>query len=51
MRDRENEDGNQRLLLRDKPRLLSPAKCKISAIIRNITVEIWPDVNNLKIET
>lgn len=39
------------LVAEDKPRLLSPAKCKISAIISNITVEIWSDVDNLKIET
>lgn len=39
------------LVAEDKPRLLSPAKCKISAIIRDITIEIWPDVDNLKIET
>lgn len=39
------------LVAEDKLWLLSPAKCKISAIISNITTEIWLDVDNLKIET
>lgn len=34
-----------------KPQLLSPAKCKISAIISYITVGVWSDVDDLKIET
>lgn len=39
------------LVVVDKLWLLSPAKCKISAIISNITMEIWLDVDNLKMET
>ena len=39
------------LVAEDKARLLSPAKCKISVIISNITAEIRSDVDNLKIET
>lgn len=35
----------------EKPQLLSPAKCKISMIISNITIEILLAVDNLKIET
>lgn len=39
------------LVAEDKLWLLSPAKCKISAIISNITMEIRLDVDNLKMET
>lgn len=39
------------LVAEDKPQLLSPAECKMSVIISNITVEICSDVDNLKIET
>lgn len=39
------------LVSENKPRLLSPAKCKISVIISNIAIEIWSDVDHLKIET
>lgn len=37
------------LLAEDKLRLLSLAKSKISAIINNVTTEIWLDVDELKI--
>lgn len=39
------------LVVEEKPQPLSPAKCKISAIISNIIVEIWSDVDNSKITT
>lgn len=39
------------LVAEDKLQLLSPAKCKISVIIGNITIEICPDADHLKIET
>lgn len=43
------ERGRQlALVAEDKLRLLSLAKSKISAIIRNITTEIWSDVGELK---
>lgn len=48
----QKEWGRQLVLVAwDKLQLLSPAKCKIRVIISNITVEIWSDVDNLKIET
>lgn len=43
------ERGRQlALVAEDKLRLLSLAKSKISAIISNITTEIWSDVGELK---
>lgn len=45
------ERGRQlALVAEDKLRLLSLAKSKISAIISNITTEIWSDVGELKTE-